>query len=663
MREWIGADEHAVGQGGVVGSIVDLTDDPLLILIASEDSGLVIRRAGRGTVGLLGRRPEGLRAVPIADLFVDRDEQAVKDLLSERDGETELVRVAWWHASGRSVPIDLGCQAVVTEADQPGIMLLTVRAAGSCELALRNSVPSEKLPQSLGDLPQAKKLLESVLDAIPDVIGIQDRKHRMIRYNRAGLAFLGLESGQEVGRRCYELIGRSSPCEECATSGALRTRRPCQVEKVLEDSGICLDCRSYPVLDDDGRVAYIVEHLRDVTDLKEAQERVIATEHRLAHGQKMEAVGQLAGGIAHDFNNQLAGIMGYADLLRMELESQPRLLELAENVLQGARRSADLTAQLLAFARRGKYQEVDLDMHRLIFEVVSMLGHTIDKRIRIERGLAAQPFFIRGDPTQIQNTLLNLALNARDAMPDGGELRFETRNVSLSSDDWEGGPFEIESGPFLQVSVSDTGIGISPEVQERMFEPFFTTKPEGKGTGMGLAAVYGTIRHHRGALRVVSQQGRGSRFDLFFPSLADVVDCSSDHPNGGQRSKPRRHVLLVDDDAVVRTATRRILERSGHVVTSCENGREAVEAFRAGWSSIDVVLLDMIMPEMDGYSTFEALREVDSNVVVLLFSGFSADDRVQALLDRGAAGFLPKPFSVRELLRRLEAALASRDSR
>jgi PAS domain S-box-containing protein len=534
-------------------------------------------------------------------------------------------------------------------------------ARGEIVLASARDVTERKrLQQELLDsreqLRQTSHLLQSVLDSIPDVIGIQDTKHEIICYNKAGYAFLGLAAEDAVGRRCFELIGQASPCEQCASTEAIRTGKPARVLKHLSDTSIWLDCRSYPVFDDTGRLQCLVEHLRDISDLKHAEGKLRATEQRLAHAQKMEAVGHLAGGIAHDFNNQLCGVMGYADLLHASLAEMPDKQQLATAIVTAAHRAAQLTRQLLAFARQGKSQDLEVDLHATIAEVTGILEHSIDKRIAIERALEASPATTRGDPTQIQSVLLNLALNARDAMPEGGLLAFRTRNVQLAEEAWDLGPFDTAPGAFVCVSVSDSGTGMTPEVLRRIFEPFFTTKPEGKGTGMGLAAVHGTMGQHNGAIRVSSTPGAGSTFELFFPLRRGAPV----HDNGAKVHAPQArqcHVLVVDDDAIVRRVVREMLAGAGYTVSECESAREAVALYREAWRDFDLVVLDMIMPDMNGEATLAALREINPGVAVLLSSGHCNEALTQSLVERTGARFLQKPFRIHELLREVEATL------
>ncbi len=369
-------------------------------------------------------------------------------------------------------------------------------------------------------------------------------------------------------------------------------------------------------------------------------------EERLRQMEKMDAIGQLAGGVAHDFNNQLAGIMGYAEMLLERLED-PMLEKCANRILVASRRSADLTKQLLAFARKGQYARMPVNLHETIAEVVAILQHTIDRRIEIRQHLDANPAVTTGDPSQLQSAILNLGLNARDAMPEGGELLFQTDLVELDEAYCAAAPYRIELGRYVRVSVTDSGCGMDAETQEHAFEPFFTTKGVSQGTGMGLAAVYGTVKHHGGAINIYSEPGEGTTIRVYLPLAAAAV---AQAPSAAAPDRPVRppraaRVLVADDEDLFRDLAREMLEADGHTVETRDNGKDAVDFFAAHAGEIDLVILDMIMPRMDGADTFRAMKEIDPGVKVLLASGYSINGKAEGLLAEGVRGFLQKPFS------------------
>ncbi len=394
-----------------------------------------------------------------------------------------------------------------------------------------------------------------------------------------------------------------------------------------------------------GKEVIVVQ--RDITERRKLEER-------LRQSEKMEAIGTLAGGIAHDFNNQLTGIMGYAEALRSRLDDAG-LREYAENIMRAARRSADLTRDLLAFSRKGKFQTVPVDMHRLIEEVVSLLQHSIGKNIEIRRVFNASAATVKGDPSQLENALLNLAINARDAMPDGGTLTIST---DIASPDGSGPlqpPPELPPDRYLCVCVADTGHGMDKEVMKHIFEPFFTTKEPGKGTGMGLASVFGTVKGHNGTISVSSSPGEGSAFSIYLPLFQD--ERKSDGGKGPARgSASKLHFLVVDDEEMIRELLALILRSQGHDVVLCEDGPSALDFYGKFWRGIDLVLLDIEMPRMHGRDVFAKIRAINPDAAVILVSGYSVEGEAQKLMDAGARAFLHKPFDMDELARALKTA-------
>lgn len=392
--------------------------------------------------------------------------------------------------------------------------------------------------------------------------------------------------------------------------------------------------------------------------MRSAEEKERELQEKLRQADKMQAIGQLAGGIAHDFNNQLAGILGNAELLKQKIGADAEMKARIDSIVDSVNRSADLISQLLAFARKGKYQTVSVGLHAVLREVEEFLKHSIDKRITITLALNAENDRVLGDPVQLQNAFLNLALNARDAMAErGGKLTFSTKTEELDEAACTAHPFEMAPGGYLIVKVLDTGTGMAPEVQKHIFEPFFTTKPLGKGTGMGLPAVYGTVKNHRGFIEVSSSPGRGSVFTVGLPLLKEAAPRSSDRP-GEAMVRGTGRILLAEDEPRIRSIVRETLERLGYAVTECMNGAEAVENYRKAWKETDLVILDVMMPVMDGRTAFQEMRGINPGVRVVVTSGYSMDGEVREILDMGACGFIQKPFRSAELSSVVASALS-----
>jgi CheY-like chemotaxis protein len=291
-----------------------------------------------------------------------------------------------------------------------------------------------------------------------------------------------------------------------------------------------------------------------------------------------------------------------------------------------------------------------------VTEAVAILEHSIDPRIEIRQILTANPCTTTGDPSQIQNAALNLAINARDAMPEGGALTFETRVAELDEAYCRSVPHEIQPGRYVCLSVSDTGTGMDAQTREHIFEPFFTTKEQGEGTGMGLAAVYGTVKQHGGAVNVYSEPGHGSTFRLYFPLTGKDFREQSPSDEESRPIKPLR-ILLVDDEEVFRDMAGEMLAGVGHTVEAREDGQAAVEWYRAHWQEVDLVILDMIMPKMGGEAAFFEMKRINPDVKVLLASGYSINGAAQDLLAAGVRGFLHKPFTFEDITRAVAEAM------
>ncbi len=397
-----------------------------------------------------------------------------------------------------------------------------------------------------------------------------------------------------------------------------------------------------------------IASLLDITARKRAEAEREQLQERLAQAEKLEAIGQLAGGVAHDFNNQLNAIMGFAELLDMSLEDE-ELQGYARLIGQACNQAADLTRKLLAFARKGKLLTVAVDIHRVIADVVALLQRSIDRRIEIVQHLNARRSTVLGDPSQLQSALVNMAINARDAMPEGGTLTFTTELRVLDEAYCRAQPHEMEPGTFLQVGIQDTGTGMDPETCRRVFEPFFTTKPQGKGTGLGLASVYGTVKQHHGSIYVYSEPGQGSCFQVFLP-LTEEQAAPAVLPRPVAEPGSAR-ILLVDDEELTRAWVSGLLQNLGFHVTACCDGVEAVDFFRENWGETDLVILDLIMPHVSGKDTFHALQAIHPEVKVIVASGFSLDGEAQSVMDAGAKGFLQKPFQGAELSNLIKSVL------
>jgi PAS domain S-box-containing protein len=394
---------------------------------------------------------------------------------------------------------------------------------------------------------------------------------------------------------------------------------------------------------------FIIAIVRDVSERKRI-------ELRLSHLQKMDAIGQLAGGVAHDFNNQLSGILGYAEILSKKL-GESDLKKYSDGIISVALRSADLTKKLLAFARKGQFQRVQVNLHPLIDETIEMLMHSIDRRITIEKKFNSSAPLVAGDPAQLQNALLNLGLNARDAMVNGGNLTYETEDVYIEAGTQKVQLMDLCEGKYVVINVSDTGIGMNDSVKAHLFEPFFTTKDSGKGTGMGLASVYGTVKNHSGSISVYSEEGYGTTFKIYLPVSGDNNTDSKLQQDDDKPDIPAQRILVVDDEDVIRNVLSEMLIDMGHSVIEAVNGAAGLSVYKEKWSEIDIVIIDMIMPEMSGRDAFLEMKKINPDIRAILSSGFSLDGASQSMMAEGVRGFVHKPYRQNELLRTISEIL------
>lgn len=747
-------------------------------------------------------------------------------------------------------------------------------------IAVTPCADEERSRQSGLGRQESARLLEALFDAIPDVIGVQDGQHRIIRYNAAGYRFLGVSPEQAEGRTCYELIGRVRQCDACATVECVRTKQPSQIEKFVSELGVWLECRSYPVLDEDGEILYVVEHLRDITERrqaeaalrriewmlskgrsptvdpsgeparasatygdlvqlntcriildavgeavladivgdylelldtsaavyeqngdyalgifssgwcrfmdeasrrlchtednlealgcgrwhchdscwtdvskraidtgepvdrecagglhlyavpiragqkivgsinvgygdpprdparleelaakyevdvkqlirhgeayesrppfiielakrrlavsarligeiverKQAQEEQAQLQAQLVQAQKMESVGRLAGGVAHDFNNMLAAILGHIELAMEQVDpSQPIHADLLE-VQAAARRSVDLTHQLLAFARKQTIQPKVTDLNAAVTGMLKMLRRLIGEQIDLTFQPRADLWAVKVDPSQIDQILANLCVNARDAIDDVGKITIETDNCFFDQD-YCSHHAGYARGDYVQLAVSDNGRGMDKEVQARLFEPFFTTKGLGKGTGLGLATVYGIVKQNRGFINVYSEAGHGTTLRVYLPKHSG----ESGLPVAGTlRSLERgcETILLVEDEPSILSMTKRMLERQGYTVVAASTPSEAIRLASEHPSQFDLLMTDVVMPEMNGRTLVNQLRSSLPRLKCLFMSGYTANVIAHhGVLEKGIH-FIQKPFIAEDLANRVREALA-----
>jgi len=410
-----------------------------------------------------------------------------------------------------------------------------------------------------------------------------------------------------------------------------------------------------PHYDTQGNVLSYDGLIRDIHKRKKAEEAKAKLEAQLRHAQKMEAIGTLAGGIAHDINNLLMGIQGNVSLVVMDMDSThshyERLKKIENQIQSGAR----LTSQLLGYARKGRYQVKPIKLNHLVSETSDTFGRT-RKEITIHRELAEDLFAIEADQGQIEQVLLNLFVNAGDAMPGGGDLFLKTMNATHN--DMKGRLYDPKPGNYVLLRVTDTGTGMDEKTMERIFDPFFTTKEMGRGTGLGLASAYGIIKNHGGYIDVDSIQGQGATFSIYLPASKRGVQKSVKIAE--RLIKGTGTVLLVDDEEIILEVGRELLEAIGYRVLAAKDGKEAVQVYEKNRDEIDIVLLDIVMPNMGGGEAYDRMKKINPDVKVLLLSGYSINGGAREILKRGCDGFIQKPFDMKQLSQSIRNILDKR---
>jgi PAS domain S-box-containing protein len=525
-----------------------------------------------------------------------------------------------------------------------------------CELQANRVVLRGKsmLLGTVRDLTEQRRVAEilhfqaSLLEQVQDAIVATDWDGRVVYWNRAAEALYGWLASDAVGRDFDALVRpeardslarlRHHLLREGSWRGELQHR-------TAEGRVAWLSASLSVQRDPQGRPVGVVGVYRDIT----AQKRL---EEELLQAQKMESIGTLAGGIAHDFNNILGTIVGYLGLLKEELPGNPELQRYFEILERSALRASELTRQLLGFARKGKFEVRPLDLARLCSEVVELFRTTLDPRVQLRTHFPPDLPLVEGDASQLHQAILNLCMNARDAMPEGGLLELTLQPV-IAPDPTSGEPPVLR--PYACLTVRDTGVGMDEHVKSRMFEPFFTTKGPGKGTGLGLAMVYGIVRNHGGFLEVDSEVGKGTSVRMYLPvagGTGEAEQVAAESPPGTGET-----ILVVDDEEPLCNLLRDVLTRRGYRVLVATDGEEALRLYREHGGRIDLVVLDMTMPGLSGMDTFEALRSADPHARILLTSGYTQEQAAREAVARGAKGFLQKPFLISELLARVREAL------
>ncbi|MFP3929310.1 MAG: response regulator [Desulfobacteraceae bacterium] len=649
-------------QGSPRVLIVD--DEPrmcqsLSMLLSKNDYDIRTANSGSEAMGWMSK--EAFDAAILDIMLPDMSGHQLMEYLKERFPEIYVIMITG------NASLDSALQALRQGAfDYLKKPFEFAQLVNTLQNALSQKQLREENIAMNGKLAVSEERYEYLVKHSPDIIYMLDSEGNFTFISDAVEHLLGYKPEELVGRHFSSIVVEED-LESCrwffqerrtgerAASG-VELRLKAKQGKASESWGdhLTVELKStgmYERRGGNGACVFLGTHgvVRDISRRKRL-------EAQLQHVERMEALGTLAGGIAHNFNNILMGIQGNASLMLLDKDPADSDYRRLENIIEYVQSGSDLTRQLLGFARGGKYEVRPIDMNGLVERTAEMFGRT-RKDIRIIRDLREDLWSVEADERQLEQVLLNLYVNAWQAMPEGGEIFLTTSHLSVIPES----PLsrELSPGDYVVISIRDTGMGIDESIRSRIFEPFFTTKEVGKGTGLGLASAFGIVKKHGGTIRVESRLGQGTTFNVYLPASGAEVP-TEEKTKTKELIKGSGTVLLVDDEAMILEVGTDLLKRLGYNVVTASSGPEAVDVFRERADEVDLVILDLVMPDMDGGKVYEALREIDPEVKALLASGHGLEGRATEVLEAGCDGFLQKPFNLDELSRKIGEVMAGR---
>jgi PAS domain S-box-containing protein len=519
---------------------------------------------------------------------------------------------------------------------------VTSAAAGEGDSGFRvvlSDCTSEKLAEI--ELRRSKEQWEKTFDSMAEIVTIQDKDMHIVRANKASHQFFQAERGELKGKLCYEIFtGTAAPCSGCPLLETLQDREEHSAIISHENLGKIFQVSSTVVPADNGEIEYVVHVAKDITKQKKMEEE-------LFQANKMEAVGTLAGGIAHDFNNILTAILGFSEFVKRELPENSKAREDIEQVICSGQRAVKLVKQILTFSRKADQQRHPFQPHLIVKEALKMLRSTLPTTIAIEEHIDPECGSILADPTSVHQIVVNLCTNAHHAMDnEKGTLAVSLSRKEIEKEDCL--ESDVAPGPFVKLSIQDTGCGMDKKTMARIFEPYFTTQEVGKGSGLGLAVVHGIVKSLHGFVEVESEPGQGTTFSVYIPALQEVAAISppteiKDLSRGTER------ILVVDDEPLLVSLNTRILERFGYTVTATTSSREALEKIQTQGDGFDLVITDQAMPNLSGAELASEILKIKPDMPIILCSGYSSVVTEEEALALGIKKYAAKPVDIRTL--------------
>lgn len=509
-----------------------------------------------------------------------------------------------------------------------------------------------RLKETERALKKSEEFTFSILENTPSPIMVINREFKIDYVNPALVKLTGYDAEELIGTTFpYPWVDEKLTDDvwRDATIKGVKNLEGSFKNKNGEDFWVIFS--TSPVIKD-GEFQYSLSTWIDITERKKAQEEEKNLRIKYERAQRMEALGTLAGGIAHDFNNLLMGIQGRTSLMLLEKSNNDQDYEHLMGIEEYVKSATSLTRQLLGFARGGKYEVKPVNLNELLSSSADMFGR-MKKEISIHKSLSDNLWTSEVDRGQVDQVLMNIFVNAWQAMPGGGNLYIESENVDLKDSFYK--PYKVKPGRYVKISITDNGTGMDKATMEKIFDPFFTTKEMGRGTGLGLASVYGIMKNHGGFVDVYSEKGVGTIFKLYFP--ASEKEAIKERPVNESIIKGSGKILLVDDEELVIDVGMRMLEKLGYMVLTAKNGKDALQVYQENRDKIDMIILDMIMPGMNGGEIFDRLKDINPEVRVLLSSGYSINGQAVHILERGCRGFIQKPFDLQKLSHKVQEVL------
>ncbi len=635
--------------------------NPLRVLIVEDseaDALLLVRELRRGGYDVAFERVDTVEA--LIDALAHREwDLVVSDYTMPRLSGTDALKLVreknldlpFIFASG-TIGEDIAIEALKQGASDYVFKGNLKRLVPAIERELKEAELRRDRRRTEKALWESEERYRTLAEAAHDIIFIINREGHFQYINNFGARSLGLKPEEIIGRPLEDLFPvHIAERQRMLIRKILETGEDMSEEMRIPLSGQdrWIDAHLVPVKDVAGNIDTILGFVRDITERK-------TLEDQLRHSQKLEGIGQLAGGIAHDFNNILNVILGYGTLIEGNMkENDPNRIHLKE-ILHAGEKAARLTQSLLAFSRKQIIDPAPHDLNEIIKGVENILQRTIGEDIELISMLSIEKPTVLVDRGQMEQALLNLAINARDAMPHGGQLIMETEVFHLDKEYARGHGYG-EPGMYVLLSVSDSGVGMDEDTRKRAFEPFFTTKEPGKGTGLGLSMVYGIVKQHDGYINIYSEPGRGTTFKIYLPLIKGEVQETTGptptvYPTGGTET-----ILVAEDDQAVRELTRSVLERFGYTVVPAEDGEDAIRKFMENKEDIRLLLLDVIMPKKNGKEVYENIKKINPDIKTVFLSGYSENlIQKEGVLDKGL-DFIMKPVSPKNLLRKAREIL------